>query len=278
VFREFPLHGRLQIQQRDQASPSVNRRVVTSGRPSPIEHRPVEHRHCLLFAGPLSRFCRARRPPHEIASSIPALSWRDIHSVRCRRAGICPRPAFCASPRDQRSDRPRAAAQPESNIIARPAQNQEHMQQWMDHHSNLSLPDSSAHSRTIPAFASFLGNSSSTSSTSWPGSTTWTRKPAQPHARTATRPWSASRCPSVAVPRFRAAVERGSPASPPRHRSAPSSTSARCPPISASRPSTPPPSAPSSPIRALHALHHPHGRALHPSRPQPRPLNLNPSP
>jgi len=55
-------------------------------------------------------------------------------------------------PRDQRSDRPRAAAQPESNIIARPAQNQEHMQQWMDHHSNLSLPEQQRALQNNPGF------------------------------------------------------------------------------------------------------------------------------
>jgi hypothetical protein len=62
-------------------------------------------------------------------------------------------------PRAQRSDPPRAAAQqvapaarPEPNIIARPAQNQEHMQQWMDHHSNLSLPEQQRALQNDPGF------------------------------------------------------------------------------------------------------------------------------
>ena len=63
------------------------------------------------------------------------------------------------APRASRSEPPRAAARPETpaarpepNIIARPAQNQEHMQQWMDHHSNLSLPEQQRALQNDPGF------------------------------------------------------------------------------------------------------------------------------
>jgi Protein of unknown function (DUF3106) len=44
-------------------------------------------------------------------------------------------------PKVQRAQPPNTAARPEPRIAAKPAENQEHLQQWMDHHSNLSLPD-----------------------------------------------------------------------------------------------------------------------------------------
>jgi hypothetical protein len=63
------------------------------------------------------------------------------------------------APRASRSEPPRAAARPETpaarpepNIIARPAQNQEHMQQWMDHHSILSLPEQQRALENNPGF------------------------------------------------------------------------------------------------------------------------------
>jgi hypothetical protein len=77
-------------------------------------------------------------------------------------------PAFARGPRSapplpapkaSRSEPPRAAARPETpaarpepNIIARPAENQEHMQQWMDRHSNLSLPEQQRALQNNPGF------------------------------------------------------------------------------------------------------------------------------
>lgn len=45
------------------------------------------------------------------------------------------------APRAQRAQPPNAAVRPEPRIAARPAENQDHMQRWMDNHSNLSLPE-----------------------------------------------------------------------------------------------------------------------------------------
>jgi len=55
-------------------------------------------------------------------------------------------------PRAQRSEPPRAAARPGPNIAARPAENQEHMQRWMDNHSNLSLPEMQRALQNMPGF------------------------------------------------------------------------------------------------------------------------------
>ena len=55
-------------------------------------------------------------------------------------------------PKVQRSEPPRAAARQEPNIVAKPAENQEHLQQWMDHHSNLSLPDQQRALKNEPGF------------------------------------------------------------------------------------------------------------------------------
>jgi hypothetical protein len=71
-----------------------------------------------------------------------------------------PRPAPPPpAPKVQRSAPSRAAAgpetpaaRPEPRIIARPAENQEHMQQWMDRHSNLSLPEQQRALQNNPGF------------------------------------------------------------------------------------------------------------------------------
>jgi len=56
------------------------------------------------------------------------------------------------APRAQRTEPPRAAARPGPNIAARPAENQEHMQRWMDNHSNLSLPEMQRALQNMPGF------------------------------------------------------------------------------------------------------------------------------
>ena len=56
------------------------------------------------------------------------------------------------APKAQRAQPPNTAARPEPRIAARPAENQEHLQQWMDHHSNLSLPQQQRALRNEPGF------------------------------------------------------------------------------------------------------------------------------
>ena len=70
-----------------------------------------------------------------------------------------PRSAPPPAPRASRPGPPSAAARPEApaarpepRIIARPAQNQEHMQQWIDRHSNLSLPEQQRALENNPGF------------------------------------------------------------------------------------------------------------------------------
>lgn len=70
-----------------------------------------------------------------------------------------PRSAPPPAPRASRPGPPSAAARPEApaarpepRIIARPAQNQEHMQQWMNRHSNLSLPEQQRALENNPGF------------------------------------------------------------------------------------------------------------------------------
>ena len=66
--------------------------------------------------------------------------------------GRQPRSSPPPVPRSSRAEPPRAAARPEPRIAARPAQNQEHLQQWMDHHSNLSLPEQQRALQNEPGF------------------------------------------------------------------------------------------------------------------------------
>jgi hypothetical protein len=101
-----------------------------------------------------SRFCLGAAFALLVAAAAPAFA-RALRSAP-------PPPA----PRAERSTPPRTAARPEApavrpdtpaahpepNIIARPAQNQEHMQQWMDHHSNLSLPEQQRALENNPGF------------------------------------------------------------------------------------------------------------------------------
>jgi len=54
-------------------------------------------------------------------------------------------------PKAQRSQ-PNAAARPGANIAAKPAENQEHLQQWMERHSNLSLPEQQRALQNEPGF------------------------------------------------------------------------------------------------------------------------------
>jgi len=57
-----------------------------------------------------------------------------------------------SAPRAQRGQ-PNAAARPGANIASRPAENQEHLQQWMDSHSNLSLPEMQKALQNAPGFS-----------------------------------------------------------------------------------------------------------------------------
>ena len=55
------------------------------------------------------------------------------------------------APRAQRAQ-PNPSARPGANIAARPAENQEHMQRWMDNHSNLPLPEMQKALQNEPGF------------------------------------------------------------------------------------------------------------------------------
>lgn len=55
------------------------------------------------------------------------------------------------APRGQRAQ-PNAAGRPGANIAARPAENQEHLQQWMDKHNNLPLPEMLKSLQNEPGF------------------------------------------------------------------------------------------------------------------------------
>lgn len=46
------------------------------------------------------------------------------------------------------------AARPEPNIAAKPAQNQEHLERWMQNHQNLALPDQLRELQNMPGFRS----------------------------------------------------------------------------------------------------------------------------
>ncbi len=55
------------------------------------------------------------------------------------------------APKAQRAQ-PNAAVRPGASIAARPAENQEHLQQWMGNHSNLSLPEMQKALQNEPGF------------------------------------------------------------------------------------------------------------------------------
>jgi len=63
-----------------------------------------------------------------------------LASVPAYGRGRAPKYAAPPAPRVQRAQ-PYAAARPGPRIATQPAENQEHMQRWMDNHSNLSLPE-----------------------------------------------------------------------------------------------------------------------------------------
>jgi len=60
-------------------------------------------------------------------------------------------PSRPPAPRAQRAQ-PNAAARPGAIIAARPAENQEHLQQWMDNHNNLPLPEMLKSLQNEPGF------------------------------------------------------------------------------------------------------------------------------
>jgi hypothetical protein len=62
-------------------------------------------------------------------------------------------PVFARAPKPKLAPPPPAPrAQPGANIAAKPAENQEHLQQWMDKHNNLPLPEMLKSLQSEPGF------------------------------------------------------------------------------------------------------------------------------